>query len=75
MENRHWDISDWYANATKAQEKLQWKAKTNFREGLIKTTAWYRELEDKERYHQSSKKFGLDTKYSVTAIIACLTSV
>ena len=22
MENRHWDISDWYANATKAQEKL-----------------------------------------------------
>ena len=71
MENRHWDISDWYANATKAQEKLQWKAKTNFREGLIKTTAWYRELEDKERYHQSSKKFGLDTKYSVTAIIAC----
>jgi dolichol-phosphate mannosyltransferase len=43
MQNRNWDISDWYANA----------------------------LENKERYHQSSKKFGLDTKYSVTAIIAC----
>jgi dolichol-phosphate mannosyltransferase len=28
-------------------------------------------LPDKEKYHQSSKKFGLDTVYSVTAIIAC----
>ena len=71
MQNRHWDISDWYANATKAQEKLQWKAKISFPEGLMKTTEWYRGLDDQERYHQSSKKFGLDTKYSVTAIIAC----
>ena len=33
--------------------------------------AWYNSLEDKERYYLSSKKFGLDTKYSVSAIIAC----
>ena len=71
MQNRNWDISDWYADATKAKDLLGWKVKINFQEGLIKTVEWYRGLEDKERYHQSSKKFGLDTKYSVTAIIAC----
>ena len=71
MENRHWDISDWYANVTKAQECLGWQSKTSLQEGLLKMTQWYRSLDNKERYHQSSKKFGLDTKYSVTAIIAC----
>jgi dolichol-phosphate mannosyltransferase len=71
MENRHWDISDWYANVTKAQECLGWESKTSLQEGLLKMTQWYRSLDNKERYHQSSKKFGLDTKYSVTAIIAC----
>ena len=44
---------------------------TDFADGLTRTTAWYRGLENKDKYLQSSKKFGLDTKYSVTAIIAC----
>ena len=34
-------------------------------------TEWYNTIEDKERYHHSSKKFGLDTKHSVSAIVAC----
>lgn len=71
MQNRNWDISDWYANPKKAQRYLGWEVKISFKEGLLKTTEWYQALENKERYHQSSKKFGLDTKYSVTAIIAC----
>src|SRR5262249_58664803 len=31
----------------------------------------YRDLHDKPRYHQLSKRFGLDTIYSVSAVIAC----
>ena len=39
--------------------------------GIIKTAEWFRGLEDKGRYLQSSKQFGLDTKHSVSAVVAC----
>jgi dolichol-phosphate mannosyltransferase len=71
MPNRHWDVSDWFANTRKAKERLGWQARTSFEEGLRRTLAWYESLEDKERYHRASKKFGLDTKHSVSAIVAC----
>lgn len=71
MPDRHWDVSDWFASVEKAEKRLGWKARTNFKEGLLLTAEWYRNLEDKEKYLQSSKKFGLDTTRSVSAIIAC----
>jgi dolichol-phosphate mannosyltransferase len=71
MPERSWDVRDWYANPEKARAHLGWEARTCFCDGLEKTMAWYRDLPDKAKYHQSSKKFGLDTVYSVSAIIAC----
>ena len=71
MPERAWDVQDWYANIDKAREPLGWQPRTRFRDGLPRTADWYRGLPDKAKYHQSSKKFGLDTVYSVTAIIAC----
>lgn len=71
MPDRHWDVSDWFAKAEKARECLGWQAKTSFRDGLLLTAEWYRNLADKERYLQSSKTFGIDTTRSVSAIIAC----
>lgn len=71
MPNRRWDVSDWYADPKKAKAELRWSARTDFRDGLERTIAWYRGIPDKEAYHQSSKKFGLDTRHSVSAIIAC----
>lgn len=71
MPERKWDVADWYANTELVKAKLGWTARTNFREGLERTTAWYRSLENRERYLHSSKKYGLDTKHSVTAIVAC----
>lgn len=71
MPNRKWDVSDWYANIDKTELHLDWRPHTTFEDGLKATAAWYQSLEDKERYHRASKQFGLDTKYSVTAIIAC----
>ncbi len=70
-EARAWDVSDWYANPSRAKERLGWQATTRFEDGLLKMIAWYKGIENKERYHHSSKKFGLDTKYSVSAIVAC----
>ncbi|HZZ43700.1 MAG TPA: NAD-dependent epimerase/dehydratase family protein [Tepidisphaeraceae bacterium] len=71
MPNRQWDVVDWFASVEKVAERLQWKPRTSFRDGLARMTEWYRALPDKVVYEQSSKRFGLDTKHSVSAIIAC----
>ena len=71
MENRDWDVSDWYANPAKTHRVLGWKPRTGLREGLAHTIAWYRALEKPEAYARASKRHGVDTVYSVTAIIAC----
>lgn len=71
MPNRGWDLSEWFSDPTRAYERLRWRARTPFSEGLARTAEWYRSLEDKEKYRLSSKKFGLDTTHSVSAIVAC----
>lgn len=71
MPERNWDVQDWYADIKKARLRLGWEPRTSFADGLKATETWYRGLPDKTKYHQSSKKFGLDTVYSVSAIIAC----
>lgn len=71
MRGRTWDLSDWYANIEKIRSHIGWRPRTRFSDGLRKTADWYAALEDKEKYAQSSKKFGLDTKHSVSAIVAC----
>ena len=71
MPNREWDLPEWYSNAGKLAERFGWQAQTAVRDGLALTIEWYRTIVDKERYWQSSKKFGLDTKHSVSAVIAC----
>jgi dolichol-phosphate mannosyltransferase len=71
MPGRAWDVQDWYANIERTRSRLGWEPRTLFREGLARTADWYRSLPDRERYQRSSKKFGLDTVYSVSAVIAC----
>ena len=71
MENRRWDVVDWYADPTKTAKALGWRARVDFAEGLRRTADWYRGLDDVEAYEKSSKKFGLDTKHSVSAVVAC----
>jgi nucleoside-diphosphate-sugar epimerase/glycosyltransferase involved in cell wall biosynthesis len=71
MPSRTWDLSDWYSNISRARERFGWEPQTSLREGLTLTANWYRDMEDKELYWRSSKKFGLDTKHSVSAIVAC----
>lgn len=71
MPNRDWDVKDWYADISKAQARIGWRPRTEFREGLVRTLEWYRSLPDPQHYWQSSKRFGLDTKHSVSAVIAC----
>jgi dolichol-phosphate mannosyltransferase len=71
MPNRSWDVPDWYADVRSAASDLGWTPHTALEDGLKATAAWYQGLEDKERYHRASKQFGLDTKHSVSAVVAC----
>jgi nucleoside-diphosphate-sugar epimerase/glycosyltransferase involved in cell wall biosynthesis len=71
MPNRGWDVPDWYANIERSKDLISWTPRTSFTDGLKQTIDWYRGLDDKAKYQRSSKKFGLDTVYSVSAIVAC----
>jgi len=71
MPSREWDLPDWYANIDKVRNRIGWEPRTTFREGLQKTVDWFRSLPDRDAYFQASKRFGLDSKHSVSAIVAC----
>ena len=71
MPARSWDMAEWFANIDKAKATLDWKPVVSFDDGIARMAEWYRSLPDKERYEKSSKRYGLDTKHSVSAIIAC----
>lgn len=71
MPSRDWDVSRWFANPAKARECLGWTARTSLREGLDRMAQWCRSLEDPERYVRTSKRFGRDETWSVSAIVAC----
>lgn len=71
MPERRWDVSDWYADIRKARQRLQWQPRTTLADGLRMTADWYRSLPDRAAYLRSSKRYGLDTRYSVSAIVAC----
>jgi dolichol-phosphate mannosyltransferase len=64
-------VPDWYANPEKAHQRLAWRARTSFRDGLARTIAWFKSLPDRAAYQRSSKRFALDTHHSVSAIVAC----
>jgi nucleoside-diphosphate-sugar epimerase/glycosyltransferase involved in cell wall biosynthesis len=71
MPNRRWDVEDWFANIENTKRRLSWTPRTSFEAGLKATVEWYLAMENKERYHRASKQFGLDTKHSVSAVVAC----
>jgi dolichol-phosphate mannosyltransferase len=71
MESRHWDLKDWYADIAKVRDRIGWRPRIRFPEGLRRTAEWYKALPDREAYHRSSKRYALDTKHSVSAVVAC----
>jgi nucleoside-diphosphate-sugar epimerase/glycosyltransferase involved in cell wall biosynthesis len=71
MPARTWDVTDWYANIEKVRTIIGWRPQVELREGLLRTAEWFRSLPDKSAYLRSSKRFGLDTRHSVTAVVVC----
>ena len=71
MPNRQWDVPQWFASPGKAEAELGWMARTSLHDGLRGTAEWLVGLDSTERYEKSSKSFGVDETFSVSAIIAC----
>ena len=71
MPGREWDLTDWFADSTKIRQRFGWEPRVSLEEGLERTATWYRSLPDKAAYLHSSKRYGLDTRHSVSAVIAC----
>jgi dolichol-phosphate mannosyltransferase len=70
MEDRAWDLPDWYANPKKAKTVLGWTPRHDLREGLRKSATWISQLSDEE-FKNGTKKNALNKKRSLSAIIAC----
>jgi polyisoprenyl-phosphate glycosyltransferase len=71
MPNREWDLTDWFADISKVRQRFGWEPRIGLEEGLERTALWYRSLPDKVAYLHSSKRYGLDTRHSVSAVVAC----
>jgi polyisoprenyl-phosphate glycosyltransferase len=68
---RHWDTGRWFAQTEKAEKVLDWQASTPLEQGLAKTKEWFAARELHLDYTHSAKEHLPDTRYSVSAIIAC----
>ena len=70
MDNRSWDVADWYANPSKAEAWLGWRATISLEEGLVSTMRWVASLTDPQ-LAAATKKHRDREKRSITAVIAC----
>ena len=66
MQNRKWDLSDWYGDPRFAEEKIGWKARTSLTEGLKLNTQWEKEFQSKTQYVSIPQK-----EKKISAIVTC----
>jgi dolichol-phosphate mannosyltransferase len=69
MENRKWDISNWYGNPANANTELNWKAKISLVEGLKSTYQWQMQSDYEKTIIPAFEKPQLNPV--ITTIIAC----
>ena len=68
MQNRKWDLKNWYGSTNKAKEIIQWSNETPLQAGLLKTSLWQKQYS----YPLYEKKLAQDKiKYKLSAVIAC----
>lgn len=66
MQNRKWDLAEWYGDATLATTLIGWNYTTSFTDGLQHTIQWEKENQSKTQFifvPQKEKK--------ISAIVAC----
>jgi nucleoside-diphosphate-sugar epimerase/glycosyltransferase involved in cell wall biosynthesis len=72
MQNRKWDLKEWYGNATLAKNLIGWENETTLKDGLIQTYEWQKNY-SKPLYE---KKMAQDKiRHKLSAVIACYKDV
>jgi dolichol-phosphate mannosyltransferase len=66
MNNRHWDLVDWYGNPLLAKSLMGWESKTSLEEGLKLTAEWMKTAAESLCYAVAPKK-----EKKLSAIVAC----
>ena len=69
MENRAWDLKDWYGYPENSNKDLKWKAKTDLAAGMRTTFEWHEKIGYAENILPAFQKPRLNAK--ITAVIAC----
>ncbi|MBN8702637.1 MAG: NAD-dependent epimerase/dehydratase family protein [Bacteroidetes bacterium] len=69
MENRKWDLAEWYGNPSQANLLLHWKAKVSLVDGLRKTYEWQEKINYENEIIPAFEKPQLNPV--ISAIIAC----
>jgi dolichol-phosphate mannosyltransferase len=67
MQNRHWDLAEWYADPIKARDKLGWSGQTMLADGLHQMAEWMRA----GGRLLSQRDLQPNHERSISAIIAC----
>ena len=70
MQERKWDLTDWYSNPAKANEILEWKASISIEEGLKKISEWMKSNKYNRKVKKTKENLEKPTK-KISAIIAC----
>lgn len=68
MQNRQWDLKNWFGDATLAKDALGWQATTSLEDGLRATLAWQQEQTARPSINLSTP-YGVATR--ISAVIAC----
>jgi dolichol-phosphate mannosyltransferase len=72
MQDRKWDLKEWFGSAQLAKNLIGWENETNLRDGLIQTYNWQKNY-SKPLYE---KKMAQDKiRHKLTAVIACYKDV
>ena len=69
MQNRKWDLKDWYGNPSNSNKDLGWNAKTSLEDGLHLTYTWHQQVNYTGTILPAFNKPKLNAK--ITCIIAC----
>jgi nucleoside-diphosphate-sugar epimerase/glycosyltransferase involved in cell wall biosynthesis len=70
MDDRNWDLPDWYADPRRAKVMIGWESTTTLEAGLRCTADWIATLSERE-FDVTANKSAAKPKRSISAIIAC----
>lgn len=72
MQNRKWDLKEWYGNAELAKKLINWQNETLLKDGLVKTYEWQKNY-SKPLYEEKMAQDKI--RHKLSAVIACYKDV